>query len=58
MREQTLWVPIYGMHLFYFVIFLIKFFYLFFLAMSLGMRDLSSPARDQTHAPCSGSSEP
>ena len=29
---------------------------LFFLATSCSMQDLSSPARDQTHAPCFGSS--
>ena len=27
---------------------------LFFLAMPHSMQDLSSPTRDQTHAPCSG----
>ena len=29
----------------------------FFLAAPCGMWDLSSPARDQTHVPCSGSTE-
>ena len=32
-------------------------FRFFFLATPYGMRDLSSPASDQTHAPCSGSVE-
>lgn len=36
-----LWVPIYGVHLFYH--FLIKIFYLLFLAMSLGMIKLIHP---------------
>ena len=31
--------------------------YLFFLAVPRGMQDLSSPARDGTHTPCSGSAE-
>ena len=31
--------------------------FFFFLAAPQGMRDVSSPARDQTHAPCSGSTE-
>ena len=29
----------------------------FFLAVLLGMQDLSSPTRHQTHNPCSGSTE-
>ena len=32
-------------------------FFFFFLAIPRGMRDLSSPTRDWTHAPCSGSAE-
>ena len=31
--------------------------FVFFLAMLHGMQDLSSPTRDQTHAPCIGSTE-
>ena len=33
------------------------FLFFFFPAVPSGMRDLSSPTRDQTHAPCSGSAE-
>ena len=33
------------------------FFFFFFLAASCSMRDLSSPTRDQTHAPGNGSAE-
>ena len=32
-------------------------FYFIFLAMLRGLQDLSSPTRDRTCAPCSGSSE-
>ena len=37
---------------------LLKFFFFYFLAAPHGMQDLSSPTRDRTHAPCSGSAEP
>ena len=43
-----------------FLFFLIfKYFkiYIYFLAALQGLRDLSSPTRDRTHAPCSGSAE-
>ena len=33
-------------------------FFFLFLATPCGMRDLSSPTKDRTHAPCSGSMEP
>ena len=36
---------------------LLKFFFFFFLAVLRDMRDLSSPTRDQSHAPFSGSME-
>ena len=36
---------------------LCEFFFFFFLAALCSMRDLSSPTRDQTCAPCSGSTE-
>ena len=32
-------------------------YFTFFLAMPHSMQDLSSPTRDQTHAPCSGNTE-
>ena len=37
-----------------FVVFL---FFFFFLAVLRSLQDLSSPTRDRTHAPCSGSLE-
>ena len=36
----------------------LMYIYLFFLAMSHGTWDLSSPTRDQTEAPCSAGTEP
>ena len=33
------------------------YFYFYFLALPQGMQGLSSPTRDQTRAPCSGSGE-
>ena len=35
----------------------ILFYYYYFLTIPCGVRDLSSPTRHQTHAPCSGSTE-
>ena len=51
-----------GSDLFYFYLLIylfliILFYFIAFLAAWHGMRDLSSPTRDRTHAPCIGSTE-
>ena len=38
-------------------LFIYLFLFIYFLAVPRGMQDLSSPTRDQTRAPCIGSTE-